>query len=40
MKRFISPELEVSHFDLEDVIATSGGENPGSGDNDLPFSPA
>ena len=39
MRRFENPELEVTKFELADVIATSNG-NPEGGDNDLPFSPA
>lgn len=33
MRKFINPEMEISAFDVEDIIATSGNEAGGDGDS-------
>lgn len=35
MKKFMEPEIEIMKFSVEDVITTSGEEQPGTGDDDL-----
>ena len=39
-KVYITPEMEITEFETEDVITTSVTDNPDtSGSNDLPFVP-
>ena len=35
MKKFEIPEIEVSEFEVADIITTSG--NPGTGENQTPW---
>jgi hypothetical protein len=30
-KKYVTPEMEITEFDAEDVITTSGGYNPNEG---------
>ena len=42
MKNYESPKLEICKFEAEDIIMTSPElptEQPGGGNNDLPFQP-
>ena len=30
-KKYVTPEIEITEFETEDVITTSGGHNPNEG---------
>jgi len=32
-KKYVTPEIEITEFETEDVITTSGGYNPNEGQN-------